>query len=227
MPGPQPPRHPGRQGPRQVISGSSPAHPENPASQRGFFIYGPVTMTPTPVDLLIEARYLIPVEPYDTTLEHHSDRRPDADASWPSSHSPRPAALQRRETVSLPEHVVTPGLVNLHCHAAMTLMRGLADDLPLMRWLQEAIWPAEARHASPPSCATAACWPAPKCCAAASPPATTCTSSRRPAQKLSTASACGPCSVSRSSSSHPSTHPTPTTTCAKASPPSTPGATTR
>jgi 5-methylthioadenosine/S-adenosylhomocysteine deaminase len=52
------------------------------------------------------------------------------------------------ETVSLPEHILTPGLINLHCHAAMTLMRGLADDLPLMRWLQEAIWPTEARHAS-------------------------------------------------------------------------------
>jgi 5-methylthioadenosine/S-adenosylhomocysteine deaminase len=58
------------------------------------------------------------------------------------------ARYMAAETVSLPEHVVIPGLINLHCHAAMTLMRGLADDLPLMRWLQEAIWPAEARHAS-------------------------------------------------------------------------------
>ncbi|NTV11184.1 MAG: TRZ/ATZ family hydrolase, partial [Zoogloea sp.] len=48
--------------------------------------------------------------------------------------------------VSLPGHVLLPGLVNLHTHAAMTLFRGLADDLPLMRWLTEAIWPAEARQ---------------------------------------------------------------------------------
>jgi 5-methylthioadenosine/S-adenosylhomocysteine deaminase len=41
-----------------------------------------------------------------------------------------------------------PGLVNLHCHAAMTLLRGLADDTPLMTWLQEHIWPAEAKHVS-------------------------------------------------------------------------------
>jgi 5-methylthioadenosine/S-adenosylhomocysteine deaminase len=41
-----------------------------------------------------------------------------------------------------------PGMVNLHAHAAMSLMRGIADDLPLMRWLQEAIWPTEARHVS-------------------------------------------------------------------------------
>jgi 5-methylthioadenosine/S-adenosylhomocysteine deaminase len=49
----------------------------------------------------------------------------------------------------LPHHLLIPGLVNTHTHAAMTLMRGLADDLPLMRWLQEAIWPAEARFVSP------------------------------------------------------------------------------
>ena len=41
-----------------------------------------------------------------------------------------------------------PGLVNLHTHAAMTLMRGFADDLPLMTWLSEHIWPAEAKHVS-------------------------------------------------------------------------------
>ena len=51
--------------------------------------------------------------------------------------------------VDLPEHVLIPGLVNAHTHAAMSLMRGLADDLPLMRWLQEHIWPAETKHVSP------------------------------------------------------------------------------
>ena len=93
-------------------------------------------MTPTPVDLLIEARWIIPVEPADTTLEHHAA----------AVHNGRivavlPTAEARlrytaAETVSLPEHILTPGLINLHCHAAMTLMRGLADDLPLMRSLQ-------------------------------------------------------------------------------------------
>ncbi len=41
--------------------------------------------------------------------------------------------------------VIIPGLVNLHTHAAMTLFRGLADDLPLMAWLKDYIFPAEAR----------------------------------------------------------------------------------
>jgi 5-methylthioadenosine/S-adenosylhomocysteine deaminase len=51
--------------------------------------------------------------------------------------------------VVLDNHVLIPGLVNAHTHAAMSLMRGLSDDLPLMRWLQEHIWPAEAKHVSP------------------------------------------------------------------------------
>ncbi len=49
---------------------------------------------------------------------------------------------------ALPTHAVMPGLVNTHTHAAMTLMRGLADDLPLMRWLEDHIWPAERTHAT-------------------------------------------------------------------------------
>jgi len=57
------------------------------------------------------------------------------------------ARFQPRRVVELDRHLLIPGLVNLHCHAAMALMRGLADDLPLMRWLQEHIWPAEAKHA--------------------------------------------------------------------------------
>jgi 5-methylthioadenosine/S-adenosylhomocysteine deaminase len=63
-----------------------------------------------------------------------------------------PAARERYagyEHVALEAHALIPGLVNAHTHAAMSLMRGLADDLPLMKWLQEHIWPAEAKHVSP------------------------------------------------------------------------------
>ena len=52
------------------------------------------------------------------------------------------------ERVELPDHALIPGLVNLHTHAAMTLLRGLADDLPLMEWLKDHVWPAEAKHVS-------------------------------------------------------------------------------
>ena len=52
------------------------------------------------------------------------------------------------ETVVLPQHALLPGLINAHTHAAMALLKGLADDLPLMAWLQEHIWPAEAKWAN-------------------------------------------------------------------------------
>ena len=55
----------------------------------------------------------------------------------------RPANL-----VDLPEQVLLPGLINLHTHAAMSLLRGFADDLPLMTWLEHHIWPAEKRALS-------------------------------------------------------------------------------
>ncbi len=65
-----------------------------------------------------------------------------------------PTALARQRYANVPceehpGHVMMPGLVNLHTHAAMTLMRGFADDLPLMEWLRRHVWPAEARHLSP------------------------------------------------------------------------------
>lgn len=54
-----------------------------------------------------------------------------------------------KEMWPLPGHIVLPGLVNTHVHAAMSLFRGLADDLPLDRWLHERIFPAESRHVAP------------------------------------------------------------------------------
>ena len=49
----------------------------------------------------------------------------------------------------LPDHVLLPGLVNAHTHAAMTLLRGFADDVPLMTWLRQRIWPVEGRWVDP------------------------------------------------------------------------------
>lgn len=99
-------------------------------------------------DLRLDPEWIIPIQPAGLTLQQHSvlirDGRiaallPRADAE----------ALWRADVVqALPGQVLMPGLVNLHCHAAMSLMRGLADDLPLMTWLQQHIWPAEGRHVS-------------------------------------------------------------------------------
>jgi 5-methylthioadenosine/S-adenosylhomocysteine deaminase len=91
----------------------------------------------------------VPVEPAGSVLEGHAVAVRDGriEALLPSGEAE--ARFSSYERLDLPDHVLIPGFVNAHTHAAMSLMRGLADDLPLMRWLEQHIWPAEARHVSP------------------------------------------------------------------------------
>ena len=96
---------------------------------------------------ILSARWVIPVEPL-AVLEHHSVV---TTGGIVTAILPTVAARQQfpdAEETHLPTHVLIPGLVNLHTHAAMTLMRGLADDTPLMTWLNEHIWPVESKHLS-------------------------------------------------------------------------------
>src|SRR5467141_2497412 len=101
------------------------------------------------VDLLISARWVIPVEPAGAVFDDHSVAVAEGRivAVLPSGEARQ--RFEAREHLRLDRHALIPGLVNLHTHAAMTLMRGLADDLPLMTWLRDHIWPAETRHVSP------------------------------------------------------------------------------
>lgn len=103
---------------------------------------------PKTIDTLIEARWIIPIEPDGVTLDHHAVAIDDQKvvAVLPADHARR--LFQPTNTVRLPQHVLIPGFVNLHAHAAMSLLRGYADDISLMDWLNRRIWPAEARHAS-------------------------------------------------------------------------------
>lgn len=100
------------------------------------------------VDLLINSRWIIPVEPLGARLEHHSlvVKNQQIHAVLPQHEAKN--LYRARETIELPNHILIPGLVNLHVHGAMTLLRGMGDDLPLNRWLEEVIWPAERRLVS-------------------------------------------------------------------------------
>ena len=107
-----------------------------------------MTTTPEPIDLLIEARWIAAVDP-DVVLKNHAVA---VNHGRILAVLPAGEAAQRyhpRTLSVLPDHILIPGLINLHTHAAMSLMRGIADDLPLMDWLQQHIWPAEAAHMSP------------------------------------------------------------------------------
>jgi len=98
---------------------------------------------------LLRPRWIIPIEPAGAVLEDHCVALRDGLIEAVLPHAAAEARFPSYEKVDLGEHALIPGLVNAHTHAAMSLMRGLADDLPLMRWLEEHIWPAEAKHVSP------------------------------------------------------------------------------
>jgi len=100
------------------------------------------------VDQIIDARWVIPVEPAGTILENYSvivvegrigDILPTGEAHL---------QFKGKRHFALSQHALIPGLINLHTHAAMTLMRGLADDKALMDWLDNHIWPVETRLVS-------------------------------------------------------------------------------
>ena len=96
-------------------------------------------------DTLIEARWILPVTPDQPCLENHAVAVTNGRIA-----GIRPIEMARHEfradvTVCRPDHVVLPGFVNTHTHAAMTLFRGFADDMPLESWLRQRIWPTEKR----------------------------------------------------------------------------------
>jgi 5-methylthioadenosine/S-adenosylhomocysteine deaminase len=99
-------------------------------------------------DTLIAPRWCVPVEPSGVVLSDHAVVVTDGRII---DLLPLPEALAKYQPsvqVRRPEHVLIPGLVNAHTHAAMTLFRGLGDDLPLEQWLRKVIWPAEKRWVS-------------------------------------------------------------------------------
>lgn len=98
---------------------------------------------------LLRPRWVIPIEPQGAVLASHAVAVRDGTIEAVLPGDEAGARFPGYESIELPAHALIPGLVNAHTHAAMALMRGLADDLPLMRWLLEHIWPAETKHVSP------------------------------------------------------------------------------
>lgn len=100
------------------------------------------------VDTLIHPEWLLPMVPERRVLERHSVA---VEGQRIVAVLPRAEAAGRfraRREFSLDGHALLPGLINAHGHAPMTLLRGYADDMPLMPWLHERIWPAEAKWVS-------------------------------------------------------------------------------
>lgn len=102
----------------------------------------------TNVDTVLSARWVIPVEPDNTVLDHHSVAVRDGKIVNVLPTVEAEKKYRATETITLNSHAVLPGFINAHTHTPMTLFRGLADDLPLKEWLENHIWPAEAKWVS-------------------------------------------------------------------------------
>ena len=95
------------------------------------------------IDLIIEARWVLPVVPRNKVLENTALVIHQGNIVEIAPIEVIRSSYHASKTVVLDEHVLIPGLINIHAHLGMTLMRGLADDIALMPWLKDHIWPAE------------------------------------------------------------------------------------
>ena len=102
-----------------------------------------------PIDTLIHARWIIPVVPEQRVYENCSLAIRDGKILAILPHREASNRYRATEEHNLGEQLLIPGLVNTHNHAAMSLLRGFADDHPLMTWLEKHIWPAEQQWVSP------------------------------------------------------------------------------
>jgi 5-methylthioadenosine/S-adenosylhomocysteine deaminase len=109
----------------------------------------PSKKTLSPVDLLVTARYVMTMDAEDRVVSPGAVAISDGKIVAIGTPGDLLSRFRPKQRISRPSAVVLPGLVNTHTHAAMNLMRGIADDKPLMEWLQKSIFPAEAKNVSP------------------------------------------------------------------------------
>lgn len=100
------------------------------------------------IDQLIHAEWIITCEDQQSVLENHAIAVKDGKilAILPSAQAA--STYQAMSEQHFPHHAIMPGFINSHTHGAMSLFRGLADDLELMDWLNNHIWPAEGKWVS-------------------------------------------------------------------------------
>ena len=101
------------------------------------------------VDLLVRAEWVVPVAPRGAVLRDHVVAIRDGRIVGLAPGGEAGGIWSADEICELGEHVLIPGLVNSHGHTPMSLLRGVADDLPLKPWLEEHVWPLENRLIGP------------------------------------------------------------------------------
>jgi 5-methylthioadenosine/S-adenosylhomocysteine deaminase len=95
------------------------------------------------IDLILNCRWLIPIEPETTIYEDYAIAIHEGKIRDVLPQQELVKLYTAHSVINFNDHVILPGFINAHTHSPMTLFRGLADDLPLMEWLNDHIWPAE------------------------------------------------------------------------------------
>lgn len=95
--------------------------------------------------ILIKGVTVIPVTGPEKVIRDGAVAVRDGEIVYVGPSTGVPDGFDKAEVFGGPDMVALPGFVNAHTHAAMTLFRSYADDLPLMKWLEESIWPLEAK----------------------------------------------------------------------------------
>jgi 5-methylthioadenosine/S-adenosylhomocysteine deaminase len=103
---------------------------------------------PIQADLLIHAKWILPVVPTGTVLEDHALAIRNKKIIAITASRDAESSISATTNIHLDSHALIPGLVNVHGHAAMSLLRGIADDIPLKQWLEQVVWPMESKFVS-------------------------------------------------------------------------------
>lgn len=100
-------------------------------------------------DYIVHAEYILPVDSKFTVIKDGAIAVDNGKIEAIGNYEDITSVFNSDRAIGGRNRVVIPGLVNTHTHAAMVYFRGLADDLPLKEWLDNHIWPAEAKWLSP------------------------------------------------------------------------------
>ena len=112
-----------------------------------FFLFA-LSLTAAPADWIWSARYVITMDPQHHVIENGAIAIQGDRILAVGTKAEIDSKYQAKQRLDRPETIISPGLINTHTHAAMSLFRGIADDLRLQDWLQKFIFPAEAKNVS-------------------------------------------------------------------------------
>src|SRR5262249_18582854 len=102
-----------------------------------------------PADWIWSARYVITMDPQRRVIENGAVAIRGERFAGVGTRAEIDQRFQAKQRLDRPDAILAPGLINTHTHAAMSLLRGIADDLRLQDWLEKFIFPAEAKNVSP------------------------------------------------------------------------------